>query len=57
MEAVAILAVLLRAVRLEPLTQEPPEPTLKITLRPKRPLLMTAAARNNGAGSSNEREP
>ncbi|POR52337.1 cytochrome P450 [Bosea psychrotolerans] len=45
MEAVAILAVLLRAIRLEPLTQEPPEPTLKITLRPKRPLLMTATAR------------
>ncbi|WNJ88413.1 cytochrome P450 [Bosea sp. 685] len=45
MEAVAILAVLLRAIRLKPLTQEPPEPTLKITLRPKRPLLMTVAAR------------
>ncbi|WP_310160318.1 cytochrome P450 [Bosea sp. BE125] len=45
MEAVAILAVLLRAIRLEPLTQEPPVPTLKITLRPKRPLLMAATAR------------
>jgi cytochrome P450 len=45
MEAVAILAVLLRAIRLEPLTQEPPEPTLKVTLRPKRPLLMIAAPR------------
>lgn len=45
MEAVAILAVLLRAVRLERLSRRPPEPTLKITLRPRRPLLMRATAR------------
>lgn len=45
MEAVAILAVLLRAVRLERISARPPEPTLKITLRPKHPLLMRATAR------------
>jgi cytochrome P450 len=45
LEAVAILAVLLSAIRLTPLSQTPPEPTLKITLRPKQPLLMAAAAR------------
>lgn len=45
MEAVAILAVLLRATRLAPLSSQPPEPELKITLRPKRPLMMSATAR------------
>lgn len=45
LEAVAILAVLLPAMRLTPIAQTPPEPTLKITLRPKHPLLMTAASR------------
>lgn len=45
MEAVAILAVLLPALRLDPLPGKPPEPTLKITLRPKQPLRMRAVAR------------
>lgn len=45
LEAVAILAVLLPAARLQPVTAQAPEPTLKITLRPKRPLLMRPAAR------------
>jgi cytochrome P450 len=45
MEAVAILAVLLPALRLEPLSGKAPEPTLKITLRPKQPLRMTASPR------------
>lgn len=45
LEAVAILAVLLPAARLQPITTQAPEPTLKITLRPKRPLLMRATAR------------
>ncbi|HEY5795038.1 MAG TPA: cytochrome P450 [Bosea sp. (in: a-proteobacteria)] len=45
MEAVAILAVLLPALRLEPLSATPPEPTLKITLRPKQPLRMSASPR------------
>lgn len=45
MEAVAILAVLLPALRLEPVSARAPEPTLKITLRPKQPLRMTATAR------------
>jgi cytochrome P450 len=45
MEAVAILAVLLPALRLEPLPGKAPEPTLKITLRPKQPLRMRAVAR------------
>ena len=45
MEAVAILAVLLPALRLDPVSGKAPEPTLKITLRPKQPLRMTATAR------------
>lgn len=45
MEALAILAVLLPATRLEPVSASEPEPTLKITLRPRRPLLMTATPR------------
>jgi cytochrome P450 len=45
MEAVAILAVLLPALRLEPLPGQAPEPTLKITLRPKQPLRMQASPR------------
>lgn len=45
MEAVAILAVLLPALRLEPVSAKAPEPTLKITLRPKQPLRMNARAR------------
>ncbi len=45
MEAVAILAVLLPALRLDPVPGQAPEPTLKITLRPKHPLRMRASAR------------
>lgn len=45
MEAVAILAVLLPAIRLDPVSATAPEPTLKITLRPKQPLRMSATAR------------
>lgn len=45
MEAVAILAVLLPALRLEPVSAKAPEPTLKITLRPKQPLRMKARPR------------
>ena len=45
MEAVAILAVLLPALRLDPVSATAPEPTLKITLRPKQPLRMRAVAR------------
>jgi cytochrome P450 len=45
LEAVAILAVLLPAMRLTPLSDASPEPTLKITLRPKLPLMMSAAPR------------
>lgn len=45
MEAVAILAVLLPALRLEPLSATPPEPTIKITLRPKQPLRMKVSPR------------
>lgn len=45
MEAVAILAVLLPALRLEPVFGKAPEPTLKITLRPKQPLRMSARPR------------
>ncbi len=40
MEAVAILASLLPAVRLEPVSTRAPEPSLKVTLRPRRPLRM-----------------
>jgi cytochrome P450 len=40
MEAVTILAVLLQKVRLSNTTNEPPEPMMKVTLRPKRQLLM-----------------
>ncbi len=46
MEAVAILASLLPAVRLEPVSSRAPEPSLKITLRPRRPLFMKPEARN-----------
>lgn len=45
MEAVAILAVLLPAARLARVSHEAPEPSLKITLRPRRPLMMTARRR------------
>lgn len=45
MEAVAILAVLLPALKLAPLSNAAPEPSLKITLRPRRPLMMSATER------------
>lgn len=45
MEAVAILAALLPALKLAPVSSQPPEPSLKITLRPRRPLMMTASER------------
>lgn len=45
MEAVAILAVLLPALKLAPMSAEAPEPSLKITLRPRRPLMMRASER------------
>lgn len=48
MEAVAILAVLLPAVTLAPVSDAAPEPTLKITLRPRRPLMMAPRARGAG---------
>lgn len=40
LEGVAILAVLLRALRLVPLAPEMPRPTMRITVRPDRPVLM-----------------
>jgi cytochrome P450 len=49
MEAVAILAVLLPSLRLDPVSSkapEAPEPVLKITMRPRRPLLMRAESRS-----------
>jgi cytochrome P450 len=39
-EAVAILAVVLQKVRLSSVTNHPPEPIMKVTLRPKRKLSM-----------------
>ncbi|TAJ26886.1 cytochrome P450 [Bosea sp. (in: a-proteobacteria)] len=45
MEAVAILAALLPSLKLAPVSREAPEPSLKITLRPRRPLMMTASER------------
>ena len=45
MEAVAILASLLPAIQLEPLSTRAPEPALKVTLRPRRPLRMRARPR------------
>lgn len=45
MEAVAILAVLLPALKLSPVSDAAPEPSLKITLRPRRPMLMRAEQR------------
>jgi cytochrome P450 len=45
MEAVAILAVILQKVSLASATRQPPEPLMKVTLRPKRNLLMKLSAR------------
>lgn len=49
MEAVAILAVLLSAYRFEPISEAAPEPSLKITLRPRKPLRMRAVPRTPSA--------
>ena len=46
MEAVAILAVLLKAVRLEPTQATLPEPVMRVTLRPSQPLRMRVAAQS-----------
>ncbi len=46
MEAVAILAVLLRSVRLRDLSPQAPEPVMKITLRPLRKLRMRVEPRS-----------
>ena len=51
MEAVAILAVLLQAVRLRHATGEAPKPTMKVTLRPKRELCMRVERRVSAASS------
>ena len=45
MEAVAILAVLLRAARLHPLPGPAPTPQMQVTLRPKHRLHMRVEAR------------
>ncbi len=49
MEAVAILAVLAKAVRLEPMEATLPEPVMRVTLRPSRPLRMRVVARDGSA--------
>ncbi|MFN7023584.1 MAG: cytochrome P450 [Pseudorhizobium sp.] len=45
MEAVAILAVILQKVSLAYITPRPPEPLMKVTLRPKRSLSMKVSRR------------
>lgn len=47
-EAVAILATLLPRFRLEPVPGLAPKLTLKVTLRPEKPMLMTLAPRTGG---------
>jgi cytochrome P450 len=49
MEAVAILAVLLKAVRLRHVSAEAPKPTMKVTLRPMRELCMRVEQREERA--------
>ena len=49
MEAVAILAVLLKSVRLDRASSEPPTPLMKLTLRPKRKLYMRVGRREPAA--------
>ena len=51
MEAVAILAVLLQAVRLRHASGAAPKPTMKVTLRPKRELCMRVDRRVTAASS------
>ncbi|MCM2292994.1 cytochrome P450 [Allorhizobium sp. BGMRC 0089] len=45
MEAVAILAVLLRRFRFSMVNDRPPEPVMRVTLRPKEPLMLKVEAR------------
>jgi cytochrome P450 len=49
LEAVAILAVLLRAVALRRVSDEPPAPVMKLTLRPGRRLIMRVRSRGGAA--------
>jgi cytochrome P450 len=45
MEAVAVLAVILKKVSLTSVAEQPPEPLIKVTLRPKKSLWMKLRAR------------
>jgi cytochrome P450 len=45
LEGVAILATLLRGVRLTSLAPQPPEPRMRLTLRPGKPLMMRVEPR------------
>jgi len=45
LEGVAILATLLRGVRLTSLAPQPPEPRMRLTLRPAKPLMMRVEPR------------
>jgi len=45
MEAVAVLAVILRKVSMTSVAEQPPEPLMKVTLRPKKSLLMRVKQR------------
>ncbi|MGE8106423.1 cytochrome P450 [Allorhizobium sp. NPDC080224] len=46
MEAVAVLAVILQKVRLTSVARRPPEPLMKVTLRPRTKLAMTVRRRS-----------
>jgi cytochrome P450 len=46
LEGVAILATLLRGVRLTSLAPQPPEPRMRLTLRPGKPLMMRVERRD-----------
>jgi cytochrome P450 len=45
MEGVAILASLLRAIRLESVADAPPKPRMRLTLRPDKKLWMRVKSR------------
>nr|WP_235988657.1 cytochrome P450 [Pseudorhizobium endolithicum] len=45
MEAVAVLAVILQTVSLTSVAEQPPKPLMKVTLRPKKSLMMKVRAR------------
>jgi len=45
MEAVAVLAVILQKVSMTSVAEQPPEPLMKVTLRPKKSLLMRVKQR------------